>query len=73
MRINYISKEANENQNINVIPITSNSYLQIKRKDNLLIITGFKDNKLTKKLKIENCKVIDKVVVNSSLIDFFEF
>ena len=73
LRINYISKEANENQNINVIPITSNSYLQIKRKDNLLIVTGFKDNKLTKKLKIENCKVIDKVVVNSSLIDFFEF
>lgn len=73
LRISNISKEIKGKQKINVIPITSKSYLQILKKGDMLTVTGFKGNKLTKKIKIENCKAIDKIVLNSSLVDFFEF
>ena len=73
LKIVNVKNIIRDNQNVYIIPISLKSYLEIKQNGNLITIVGYKNDLITKTLILEDCKLIKKIVLNSSFINYFEF
>jgi|JI10StandDraft_1071094.scaffolds.fasta_scaffold00964_26 hypothetical protein len=72
LKIVNVKNIIRDNQNVYIIPISLKSYLEIKQNGNLITIVGYKNDLITKTLILEDCKLIKKIVLNSSVINHFE-